>query len=195
MGEWRLFCDDHRFQPLAILFILVFTVVAGAASIYSAWFNKTVNAPPVSTRIHVQRFELLKQKDTNAVGVSVFYKIERSHVSALRSIYRIVVANFPGDAKRAQFEDSLFSGMLSKDNGAGDLGSDHADAERYVTLTNDPMPASVWQRIKEGTAAIYFMGRLDYKDQENKPVHTDYCGFYRGDPPPLFMCHDHNDEP
>ena len=38
IGDWRLFCDEHRFQPLGWLFVLVFTVVGGFASIQSAWF-------------------------------------------------------------------------------------------------------------------------------------------------------------
>src|SRR5260370_11124097 len=42
-GNWKLFCDDHRRQPVVAIFILVFTVVAGAASIYSAWFSKPAN--------------------------------------------------------------------------------------------------------------------------------------------------------
>jgi hypothetical protein len=38
-GSWRFFCDDHRRQPVAWIFFLVFTVIAGTASIYSAWFT------------------------------------------------------------------------------------------------------------------------------------------------------------
>jgi hypothetical protein len=34
-----MFCSDHRFQPLAAISFVVFTVVAGSASIYSAWFH------------------------------------------------------------------------------------------------------------------------------------------------------------
>src|ERR1044071_423554 len=36
-GAWTVFCADHRFQPLFALSFLVFTVIAGFASIYSAW--------------------------------------------------------------------------------------------------------------------------------------------------------------
>jgi hypothetical protein len=35
-GEWDLFCKEHRRQPLVWLVFIIFTVVAGAASIYSA---------------------------------------------------------------------------------------------------------------------------------------------------------------
>jgi hypothetical protein len=38
-GDWKLFCADHRRQPFVWLFVLVFTVLAGAASIQSAWFK------------------------------------------------------------------------------------------------------------------------------------------------------------
>jgi len=34
--EGRLFCVDHRRQPIVWIFVLIFTVIAGSASIYSA---------------------------------------------------------------------------------------------------------------------------------------------------------------
>jgi hypothetical protein len=37
-GDWRLFCPEHRRQPIAWLVFLVFTVVAGFSSIKSAWW-------------------------------------------------------------------------------------------------------------------------------------------------------------
>ena len=40
LGNWKLFCSDHRFQPIGCVFFIVFTVVAGTASIYSAWFQR-----------------------------------------------------------------------------------------------------------------------------------------------------------
>ena len=39
--DGRLFCNDHRRQPFVWIFILIFTVIAGSASIYSA-FQGTV---------------------------------------------------------------------------------------------------------------------------------------------------------
>jgi hypothetical protein len=37
-GDWKFLCDDHHNQPLVAIFIIVFTVLAGVASIQSAWF-------------------------------------------------------------------------------------------------------------------------------------------------------------
>lgn len=36
MGEWKLFCREHRRQPLVWVTFIIFTVIAGTASIYSA---------------------------------------------------------------------------------------------------------------------------------------------------------------
>ncbi|KZN61813.1 hypothetical protein N473_21740 [Pseudoalteromonas luteoviolacea CPMOR-1] len=36
-GEWRLFCEDHKYQWLVALLFFIFTVVAGSASIYSVF--------------------------------------------------------------------------------------------------------------------------------------------------------------
>jgi hypothetical protein len=39
-GQWIFYCEEHHRQPLQILFTLVFTVIAGIASIYSSgWFS------------------------------------------------------------------------------------------------------------------------------------------------------------
>ena len=37
-GNWKLFCTDHRRQPFVWLFIFVFTVLSGVASMQSAWW-------------------------------------------------------------------------------------------------------------------------------------------------------------
>lgn len=42
-GNWRLFCDDHRLQPIGWIVFLVFTVGAGVASYYSAWNKSRTN--------------------------------------------------------------------------------------------------------------------------------------------------------
>jgi hypothetical protein len=39
LGDWTLISDDHRHQLLVAASFLVFTVGAGVASIYSAWFS------------------------------------------------------------------------------------------------------------------------------------------------------------
>jgi hypothetical protein len=51
-GDWLLFCDEHSRQPYGWLVFLVFTVVAGTASIQSAWFQRVSPdaPPPTNTR-------------------------------------------------------------------------------------------------------------------------------------------------
>lgn len=52
-GEWRLFCSDHHHQPILAAWVLLFTVIAGVASIYSAWFG----ARPHQAQPEAQRFD------------------------------------------------------------------------------------------------------------------------------------------
>jgi hypothetical protein len=40
VGPWKFFCHDHSKQPLLGIWVLVFTVAAGIASMQSAWFNR-----------------------------------------------------------------------------------------------------------------------------------------------------------
>lgn len=52
VGEWALFCAEHKRQPIVWLSFLVFSVLAALASIDSAWFgwgrsnSNPVSAPP-----------------------------------------------------------------------------------------------------------------------------------------------------
>lgn len=40
-GDWKFFCDEHRKQPIYILFFLIFTVGGGSASIYQCVKSET----------------------------------------------------------------------------------------------------------------------------------------------------------
>jgi hypothetical protein len=55
-GNWRFFCDDHRRQPLVWASFLIFTVVAGLSSIYSAWWR----GDRASTTAHLDATLLLR---------------------------------------------------------------------------------------------------------------------------------------
>jgi hypothetical protein len=74
------------------------------------------------------------------------------------------------------------------------MGNTPAGKELYVTLIGSPLPDEVWQKVRGKIAAVYFMGRFKYSDSRGA-YHSDYCGFFMGDPPPQFMCHHHNEEP
>lgn len=43
IGDWKLFCSEHQRQPLAWLFVFVFTVLGGLASMQSAWWPSRVH--------------------------------------------------------------------------------------------------------------------------------------------------------
>jgi hypothetical protein len=124
----------------------------------------------------------------------VFYHVEGARAKLVDSFYRIVVANFPGDAREVELENSLFDGMLAKITPDKNLGEAPAGKELYVTLIGTPVPDEVWEKVRGKTAAVYFMGRFKYSDH-GVAHHSDYCGFFMGDPAPAFMCHDHNTEP
>jgi hypothetical protein len=48
-GDWKCFCPEHRYQPLKLVFALVFTVAAGIASMHSAWWPKSSNLAPLQS--------------------------------------------------------------------------------------------------------------------------------------------------
>jgi hypothetical protein len=147
--------------------------------------------------LHIQNFQLFKEKRTNRPGISVFFKTVSPGSYApieVEDFYRIVVANFPGDAPEHIFQNTLFNGMMQKLL-YGSLGDHPPDSERYVTITGEPISEKVETQIKNGLTAVYFMGRFRYRIRGGQWFHSDYCAYYRGDPPPIFMCREHNDEP
>jgi hypothetical protein len=136
----------------------------------------------------------MRQKDTGAAGVNVFFRVEGAPARISDSIWRLVVATFPGDDKEAGFENSLFDGMLKEPGTDHELGKLPTGGEQYVTLVGKPLSNEVWKKVEEKSAAVYFMGRFKYSDRKTE-FHSDYCGFFMGNPPPHFMCRYHNEEP
>jgi hypothetical protein len=53
-GEWGLFCQEHKKQPLIWACFLLFTVVGGIASIYSAFFSQPHAQNELETAKHKQ---------------------------------------------------------------------------------------------------------------------------------------------
>lgn len=124
----------------------------------------------------------------------MFFRVEGAPANVDDGLYRLVVTRFPGDDKEVALENSLFDGMLSKSLSERGMGATPAGRELYVTLTGSELPEEVWNKIKNKTAAVYFMGRFRYSDARYV-YHSDYCGFFMGNPPPSFLCHYHNAEP
>jgi hypothetical protein len=170
----------------------VFTVGAGAASIYSI-IPRSWGAQP-RPKLHIAKFELMRQKDSGAPGVNVFFRIEGAAAVVSDGLSRLVVTNFPGDDKEVALEDSLFNGMLSELGPDRSLGDMPVGKESYVTLIGKSLPEDVWTKVRGKLAAVYFMGRFKYSDDQDA-YHSDYCGFSMGDPPAQFLCHHHNEEP
>lgn len=49
-GDWRWFCPEHRKQPIVWATFLVFTIVAGIASIRSGFFTSTEHPAPTAVQ-------------------------------------------------------------------------------------------------------------------------------------------------
>lgn len=138
------------------------------------------------------KFEPLKNTDTKALGLNVFFRVDGSPAHHVKSLKMIAFRVFPGDEKEVSLEDSLFEQMLAK-SGYGDIGDIPTGRELYVSaLGEDPMSPEVLQQIRDKKVAVYFMGRFEYRGADNQQYHSDYCAFLMGDPPPIFGCKHHN---
>jgi hypothetical protein len=178
----------------SIVFILSCIGVVGVSISFAAWrFPDFWRATP-RPRLHVTKYELIRETNTGTPGVNVFFRVEGAGAGLVDCLSRIVVTKFPGDDKEVELENSLFDGMLKRSAPDKNLGETSAGRELYVTLVGTPLPDDVWMKVRGKTAAVYFMGRFRYSDKRGV-YHSDYCGFFMGDPAPVFACHYHNSEP
>jgi len=74
-GEWKFFCEDHRKQPLVWLFVGIFTVGAGTASILSYL------RPSPSTPIRPS------QDPANRIMIGTVYTIHIYNVDDIADLY------------------------------------------------------------------------------------------------------------
>ncbi len=77
-GDWRLFCDEHKRQPLVWLFTLVFTVIAGSASIYSCALRPAL--PTASGGITPTNTVLRIRPDDNNISIPSFSDTTATHM-------------------------------------------------------------------------------------------------------------------
>lgn len=188
--KWRSLTRNQ-----SIAFVLGCIGVVGVSISFTAWRFPDFWSTAPRPRLHLTRFELIREANTGRPGVNVFFRVDGEGARIADALSRMVVKNFPGDDKEVELEHSLFDGMLKKPGADQTLGGIPSGMEQYVTLTGGPLSDEVWKKVRGKTAAIYFMGRFKYSDNRGVYHHLDYCGFFMGDPPPAFLCHDHNAEP
>jgi hypothetical protein len=113
IGAWRLFCYEHRWQPLVWLSFIVFTVAAGTAQLYSTWWPQTQSDPEILRR--QQRLEGLQTGGDSYAYFMLYYfdlqeSIARNIVVIRRGeypLYDVRIRIRDMDAGRDIFERSL----------------------------------------------------------------------------------------
>lgn len=119
-GSWRFFCGDHRRQPIGWASFAVFTVIAGASSIYSAWWRvgsgvehqapETRTAQPVTTVPTAPAFECGRR----ATGQQGAASVELSSNGCHGTLYLVDGSPFSLDWISANVTDcSLRAGSVS----------------------------------------------------------------------------------
>lgn len=98
IGDWWLFCHEHKKQPIAWAFVFIFTVVAGTASILS-YLQVPLPAPPQNSNV--------EEPDTS---YEYNYSDDRVDVTAKAAagLFRVRYLQFNG---KSSF-DALLKGQL-----------------------------------------------------------------------------------
>ena len=127
--KWRSLTRNQ-----SIVFILSCVGVVGVLISFVAWRFPDFWSAARRPRLHITKFELIRQTNTGTPGVNVFFRVEGAGAKLVDSFYRIVIANFLGDDREMELENSLFDGMLKKTTPDKSMGETPAGKELYVTL-------------------------------------------------------------
>lgn len=188
MGEWKLFCEEHKRQPLVWVIFIVFTVIAGAASIYSS-------LQPTRTEIHQFLASRAPESGQSATVVPTDPQIiaQRAYVYVNdANLSDVTGANAPTVAVnikntgltpaydltwRAIFVCAKFplteETMLDREKEAQKVVLPPGGVLSYKwTFTEWKKEWS--EMITKGDAAIFAIGEITYKDAFGKTRFTKY---------------------
>ena len=94
-------------------------------------------------------------------------------------------------AKQRKLENYMFSGMLqtlTRPDANPVISHVPAHGERYMSR-DIPLPSEM---ISDPTKAVYFMGRIHYKDEHGEHD-TDFCTYVHNTERPVFDCLENNE--
>lgn len=146
------------------------------------------------SHLYISRTQFILDDPPMGNFADVMFRNEGEFNIRFRQLWSIAIdQRSPDDeAKQHAVEDKLFARMLDeKLTNAPELElSAHGE-----TLMTSHMPfSSTVINSMPPSAALYFMGRIIYTD-ENGTHHTDFCTFVHNKPEPVFYCKGHNEAP
>ncbi len=152
-GPWRFYCDDHRWQPLQAIVFAVFTLLAGIASIESAWLpGIKEHAIGVVNSLFAYRNTPKAQGNRLAIYVARFGDDGLSTIARER-----VIASIRTELGPARVEVLPAGITLAPDSNVSDDSADEKATSEARSLL----------KIKHGDLLIW--GRI-YNTQGMKPV-------------------------
>lgn len=95
-GDWKLFCSEHRRQPVVWLFVFVFTVLGGLASMQSAWW-------PTRER----NSKILGSRNNNPISDSAKYKSPQSLETKKQEYLSKAIPNPKPSSAQPQLQPSI----------------------------------------------------------------------------------------
>jgi hypothetical protein len=170
---------DKRFRRNLTIFGVgvVVAIIAAIAVGFPGWQNYIAQE---EAKLQLRAYIDVRAKGITAIEEGVvprvhdsFYNIGRTPAYDNGSSAHITVAEYPSTQKLVTDECSharsnpkankWFVGKVS----------------RSETVRETPLTANEVEAIKDGKAAIYFHGRVCYRDIFNESHHTDFCTYWK----------------
>ena len=195
MGEWKLFCEEHKRQPLVWVIFIVFTVIAGTASIYSALqpARTEIHHVPASRAPESGQHVTVAPTEAQIIAQRAYVGVSDADLSDVTGAAAPTVAvNIKNTGLtpaydltwRATFAVTEFP--ITKE-----IKLDRKKVAPKIVLAPGTVLSYKWtftewkkewgEMITRGDAAIFAVGEITYKDAFGKACFTKYRLIHGGD--------------
>ncbi|MCC2643971.1 MAG: hypothetical protein K0S45_4384 [Nitrospira sp.] len=171
--------EDNRFRlKLAIFWVgIVGAIVAAVAAGFPGWQNYIAQE---EAKLQLRAYIDVRAKGMTRIEEGLmprvhdsFHNIGRTPAYDNGSSAHVTVAEYPLAKKLVN--DECSHARTTPNASKWFVGK----VSRPETVREAPFTASEVEAIKDGKAAVYFHGRVCYRDIFNESHHTDFCTYWK----------------
>ena len=222
VGNWFMFCPEHCRQPIAWLFFLIFTILAGSASIYSVLFPTSIKTEKIliqsePTKVIVEKQKVLVQnsrskdrawlviepvkpiprtKSDGTIGASFDYELYIKNVGEKEARNIAIRANrVSSGLDMGDKEDQIqrAQNLLLREY----IGDNNRIAKTLAPNAVSTVPFRLSgqepQLFQEGGLYSFLIGRIEYQGTNSEQHWMTFCYVISSSRGDLLNCKEGND--
>jgi hypothetical protein len=222
VGNWRMFCAEHRRQPIVWVTFIIFTIIAGSASIYAVLFPTSTQTEKVI--IQPQSTKIIIDKRRDVVPIAALKDHAWLVIEPLKPIPRVIAdgkigASFDYElyiknvGKKEARNITIRANRVTTDRDMGDnvdqirrvqntlmrenLGENDRIAKTLAPNAQSTVPFRLSgqepQLFSKGGFYSFLVGRIEYQDSSSKGYWMTFCYFVSNQRGDLLNCKEGND--